>query len=293
MTISLPEALTLSAAVVYAAGVLLVKRASDLGADVWRTALVANVITALCFQPLLMLGGTWHPELWWQPLIVAASFVAGQWFTFVSIDRGDVSVATPVLGIKILLVAILATLLAGSSLRPQLWAAAALATAGIALLNRRPSGVAPRNIGLTIITAGLAAATFAFFDVLVQKWSPGWGLGHFLPLTLALAGMLSLVYVPRFKAPLSQLPRPAWPWLFGGTLAMGGQSVAFVSTVAHWGVAAQANVIYSSRGLWSVLLVWSFGRFLSSREAELGGHVLAWRLAGAACMMAAIILALL
>jgi hypothetical protein len=68
--------------------------------------------------------------------------------------------------------------------------------------------------------------------------------------------------------------------------------VIFVSTIARWGHAAPVNVIYSSRGLWSILLVWTCGRWLHSRDTGLGGKVLGWRLAGAALMMSAIVLVL-
>ena len=288
----LPVLFPLLAATLYAAGAMLVKRSADLGVGVWRTAFVANIACGLLFQPLLLLGGTLHPELWWQPAVVAVCFVAGQWLTFISLDRGDVSVATPVLGLKIILVATLATLLGGQVLRWQLWVAAILATGGIALLNRRGGLSAHHNVGRTIVTAGLAAAAYAIFDVLVQKWSPAWGPGRFLPLALGLSGVFSLVFVFRFRAPLSAIPRAAWPWLIGGTLTMGIQSVIFVFTVANWGNAAQSNVVYSSRGLWTVVLIWVFGHWVKSREQQLGGNVLAWRLAGAVLMMAAIVLVL-
>src|SRR3954463_16191922 len=97
----------LIAAVFYAAGAMVVKRAAELGVGAWRTAFVANMIGALLYLPLLALGGTWRPELWWQPVIVALCYVGGQVLTFLSFDYGDVSVATPVLGLKILLVAVL------------------------------------------------------------------------------------------------------------------------------------------------------------------------------------------
>lgn len=282
----------LLAAALYAAGALLVKRSADLGVGVWRTAFVANIACGLLFQPLLLLGGTLHPELWWQPAVVAVCFVAGQWLTFISLDRGDVSVATPVLGLKIILVATLATLLGGQVLRWQLWVAAILATSGIALLNRGGGQSAHHHVGRTILTAGLAAAAYAIFDVLVQKWSPAWGPGRFLPLALGLSGVFSLVFVFRFRAPLSAIPAAAWPWLIGGTLTMAVQSVVFVFSVANWGNAAQSNVVYSSRGLWTVLLVWVFGHWVKSREQRLGRSVLGWRLAGAVLMMAAIVLVL-
>ena len=281
--------LCLTAAVVYATGALVIKRSADLGVGVWRTAFVANVLGGLLFQPLLLLGGTLHADLWWQPLTAGTIFVVGQGLTFLSLDRGDVSVATPVLGLKIILVAMVLTLLGGEHHPGRLWLAACLATAGVALLNRRPAAGAHQAVGRTVLTAGSAAACYAVFDVLIQRWSPHWGVGRFLPLALGWSGLLSCLFITRFRAPLSAVPRPAWPWLIGGSLLLAGQSVLFVSTLARWGHAASSNVIYSSRGLWSVALVWLLGRWVKSRE-QAHGRLLAWRLAGAALMMSAIAL---
>jgi len=290
--LSLPIILPLIAGIGYAISALVIKRASELGVGVWRTAFVANLVGALIFQPLWLLGGNLPADLWWQPLVVGMLFTVGQWLSFTAIDRGDVSVVAPVLGLKILLVAILVTTFAGERLRWQLWAAAVLASLGIALLNQSGGRAAHHNVGRTIITAGLSAAVFAVFDVLVQKWSPAWGLGRFIPLVMGVSGVLSIAFVPRFRAPLSAIPRGAWPWLLVGSALLGVQSILFVSTVAHWGQAAPANVLYSSRGLWTVLLVWAFGHWVKSREQHLGRRVLTWRLAGAFLMMSAIVMVL-
>ncbi len=290
---SLPLLLPLLAGVGYAVSAIVIKRASEYGVGVWRSAFVANVLGALVFQPLWLLGGELRPELWWQPVVVGLLFTVGQWFSFLAIDRGDVSIVAPVLGLKILLVAGIVTAFAGERLRWQLWAAAILASAGIALLNRSGGRATHHAVGRTIVTAGLAAAVFAVFDVLVQLWAPAWGAGRFLPLVMGVSGVLSIAFVPRFRAPLGAIPAPAWPWLLAGSFLLGAQSVAFVSTVARWGQAAPANVLYSSRGLWTVLLVWAVGHWVKSREQQLGGRALSWRLAGAVLMMSAIGLVLL
>lgn len=292
MSDAVPHLLTLFASVLYAVGALLVKRAGTFGIGVWRTAFCCNVVTALFFLPLLATGGTVHPALWWQPLVVALCFVVGQWLTFLSLEHGDVSVATPVLGLKILLVAGFVALSGVERLPGTLWLAAFFATAGIALLNRSGTHAARRRITLTIITAALAATAYALFDVLVRQWSPAWGSGRFLPIALGLAGILSFAFIPRFSAPLGALPAKAWPWLLGGALAIAVQSVVFVSVVANWQKPAEANVVYSSRGLCSIILVWALGARLQTAESSLGGRALAGRLAGAVLMMAAILLVL-
>lgn len=286
--LSPPILLCLLAAFMYATGALVVKRAAEFGVGVWRTAFVANVLCALVFQPLLLLGGRIEAALWWQPLVTGACFVTGQWLTFIALERGDVSVATPVLGLKIIFVALLVTFLVGEALRWQLWIAALLATGGIALLNWGGGGRPHHDVGRTIAAASAAAAVYAVFDVLVQTWAPRWGLGRFLPLTMGCAGLLSFAFVPRFRAPLASIPRGGWPWLVGGSLLLGLQSAIFVSTLAHWGRAAANNVVYSSRGLWTIVLVWLVGHWVGSREQAHGRRILAWRLVGASLMLSAI-----
>src|ERR1700752_984588 len=87
-------------ALLYVVGALLLRRAADFGVGFWRTTFVANIVCAVAFSQLLWLGGTFPPTLLWQPAIVAMLFFIGSILNFISLDRGDVSLATPVLGIK-------------------------------------------------------------------------------------------------------------------------------------------------------------------------------------------------
>ena len=96
----------LTSAVLYVIGAMLFRRAAYFGVGFWRTTFVANVICAVAFVPLWQLGGTFHVRLLWQPALAALLFVVGSILNFISLDRGDVSLATPVLGIKIVLVAV-------------------------------------------------------------------------------------------------------------------------------------------------------------------------------------------
>ncbi|MEX2173303.1 MAG: EamA family transporter [Pirellulaceae bacterium] len=283
--------LPLISAMLYVVGAMLMRRAADFGVGFWRTTFVANLTCAAVFAPLLFLGGTFRADLLWQPAIVAALFLAGSVLNFISLDRGDVSVATPVLGIKIVLVALLATLVGGQVVTPNIWAAAALSTTAIALLNRTRAAH-HHHVTTTILAAGASAASFALFDVLVQKWSPAWGIGRFPPVMLGLVALLAVGLVPRFPAPLSAVQGAAWPWLLSGSLLMAVQSLVFVCSVAYYGNATAANVMYSSRGLWSVVAVWLVGHWFRNTEQQLGASVLRWRLLGSALMLVAIALVL-
>lgn len=284
----------LVASLLYVAATLFLKRAQQLGAGVLRTTFLANVAVALVFAALLPLGGTGQP--WtqlWQPALVAMLFVAGQGLALLALSLGDVSVATPVLGAKTIFVAWFTTLLLATRLPWQLWCAAGLSFGAIMLLNRAPGAQTPgmpRPLGRTLLFSLLAALSYALFDVLVQKWSPAWGAGRFLPIMFAFSAAMSVAFVPFFPEPWRDVPRAAWPSLGTGSLLMALQALFLVSGVAIFGDATAMNVVYSARGVWSVAAVWLVGHWFANTEGQLGGSVLRWRLAGAALMTSAIVL---
>lgn len=284
--------LSLAAALTYVVGALLIKRSGEFGVGVWRTAFVSNFVSAGLFMLLMGLGGTFHPKRWWEPAVVGLLFILGQVFNYLALQKGDVSVATPVLGVKILLVAFFSSLLLAQPVPLNLWMAAALGSLAIALLNRRDA-TQHHHVGTTILFAGGSAAMFALFDVLVQKWVAGWGAGRFLPAMMMVVAGLNFGLMPLFREPITKVPRVAWPWLLAGCFFIGAQSLIFVTAIAKFGNATGANVIYSSRGLWSVVAVWLVGHWFGNKERHAGPRVMRWRLAGAVLMMAAIALVLI
>ena len=285
--------LPLVSAIVYVIGALLLKRASDLGADIWRTTRIINYTSALVAAPLWVLGGTIPASaLWWQPPVAAVLFFVGQIFTLVALNTGDVSVATPVLGLKILLVALLTSALLGDPIGPRLWTAAALSSAAIALLNLSP-GHSHTRVRTTILLAALGATSYACFDVVVQKWSLAWGTGRFLPITMACAAVysipLNLFGAPR-REDASAISTAYTRWLTAGVVCFAVQGLMFISSVSLYRQVTSANILYSSRGLWSVVAVWAIGHWFANREQHLGPRVLMWRLVGAILLMAAIMI---
>jgi drug/metabolite transporter (DMT)-like permease len=288
-----PYLLTLASSLIYVAAALFMKRAIDAGAGVWRVTVVTNVYAALVFLVLLPLGGQIpRPFPWHQPAAAAALFLAGQLLALVSLRRGDVSVATPVLGLKVVLVAFFVTALLGERVPLPLWFAAVLSSAGILFLNRRTSS-SHAPVGPAIVYGGLAAAAFGLFDVLVQKWSPAWGAGRFLPLTMGLVAAATLAIAPLTGAWREVLPPEARRAMRAGGPCMAVQAVMLIASIGIYGKATAINVIYSARGLWSVLAVWWVGHWFANRERERGADVFRSRLLGAALLLAAIALAVL
>lgn len=284
--------LPLLSSLLYVVAALFFRQAATLGVGPWRTALVCNALTGVAFFGLWPLGG--HIPGWqslWQPLVVAGLFVAGQVCTFLALEKGDVSVATPVMGVKLILVAFFTTLLLSETVRPGLWGAATLSCVGIALLHRTPGHRRhPAHLGRTIGLALTAGVAYALFDVLVMKWAPPWGAGRFLPIVMAMAGMLSLGFLPLCQGKFHQIGRRPWRALLGGTLFMATQAMVLVTTLAVFQDGTAVNVIYNLRGLWSVAAVWLIGHWFGNVERHLGPEIMRTRLLGALALSGAVAL---
>lgn len=282
-----PILVPLAAALLYAIAALLLKRATQRGIGPWRVMFVTNWIEALLFAPFWLLGGA--PFLWVNLLhavLCGAAFFAGQVFTFLALSRGDVSVATPVLGTKVIFVALFAVLLGSEHLTAGLWFAALLTAIATALLGT--GGPRPQHsIGVSLFYGFSAAASFALTDVLAQKWAAAWGFGHFAPAMFATVALLSFGLIPFFRGKMRDLP---WPWLGSGAVLLGLQASGIAYAVMSFGSATTTNVVYNSRGIWTVLLVWTVGGWFANTERAQGHRIMLRRLFASLLLLAAIAL---
>lgn len=281
--------LPLLASILFVCGLIFVKRVSSAGVSPWTVTFISNQWAALLFSVLWFFGGTGQPWwLLWQPAIVAGLYIAGIVFTFSAIESGDVSLATPIFGIKVVLVAVLLTFVAGQQLPPQIWYAAVLATLGIGFIQWTGAREHHRVI-FTIALAVSAALCFATFDVLVQRWAPAWGAGRFLPIVYWMAAFLSIIFLPlvQWHALKDASLRPS---LIAGTLLIAMQAICIVLALSVFGDAARVNVVYALRGLWGVLFAWAAANRWGGNEAGLTRSTMLLRLAGASLLTIAVIL---
>ncbi len=291
--------LPLLASLLFVCGLLFVKRTFSHGVSPWTVTFLANQWAALVFSSLWLLGGTMQPaSMLWQPAVIASLYILGQVFTFSAVQHGDVSIATPVFGIKVVLVAFLVTVLFQEELTSRIWVGTVLATMGIALVqwnppSHDPTTESPRpSAVLTIVLAILAAGAFACFDVLVQNWAPAWGPGRLLPIVYWMVGVLSLGFLP-FVQTQKLRDRTILPMLLPGTLLIALQAVCLVFTLANFGDATRANVVYALRGMWGVLLAWYVAVKWGGNEATLPRKVMIVRVLGASLLTASVILVVL
>lgn len=285
----------LGSAVAYPIAALMLKRANALGVGVWRTAFVANWLIFLQSVPLsLLLPGTGHagPDEWWQPAIVGALFFCGQAFTFLAITVGDVSVATPLLGSKIVLVALSSAVLLPDPIPLRWWFAAIAGSAAVALLGFGKSA-GRRRVGLTVLFSVGAAGSFAIADVLLQKWTPFWGANRFMPAFFLVSALLSFALIPKFSAPLRAMNAQTWRWVLSGAGLLSLQSLGIAVAVGNFGDATAVNIVYSLRGLFSIGAVWWIGHHFGAQEELVERGVLQRRLTGAFLMIVAVVLVFL
>jgi drug/metabolite transporter (DMT)-like permease len=287
MPARLPLLIPLASAFLYAVAALCLKRGTQGNGGPWRVGFVSNWIQALGFAPFWLLGGApCSTEGISQAVICGACFFSGQVLTFLALSRGDVSLTTPVMGTKVLFVAVIAGFLGTEALGGAIWVAAFLTTLATALMGsanrfRSESVIASFAFGFP------AALAFAVTDVLVQRWAPSFGFGHFAPVMFGTVGVMSLGLIPFFESGLRGL---AWRWVAPGGLLLTVQAAGVAYAITAFGSATETNVVYNSRGIWSVVLVWAVGHWFSNLEREQGGGVMLRRLVGSALLLCAIVI---
>lgn len=282
----------LLAGLLYAAGTLGLNSASRLGVDSMRATVACNVCTALAFLAFF----DWKtfpslPQPLWPVLLLGILFVLGQIFTILAVSTGEISSVGPVFGIKVIFVGFLGAWVFGLPVDGLTWAAAVLSVAGIACLQITDRPSAFRKDAVAIGYALLAAGSFAGFDAMTQYWSPRLGFGRLVPPAIVLATVLSLFLRRPGPAGIRNSRQGAWRYLAIGAVFFTLQAVVLIRSIGIYGDAAGANVAYSVRGVWGILLVWWIGRWFGNTElAARSPRVLRLRLLGAALVCAATVL---
>jgi drug/metabolite transporter (DMT)-like permease len=295
---SWPLFAVLGSAFVYTIAALCAKRALVAGATVWQVNFAANMSMALLYLPFWL--GADLPKLLtegFKPILAAGTFFVGQLFTFAALRKGDVSVATPLLGAKVIFVAFLTGFLFAEPVGVKWWLAAVVCTCGIFLVTgsqRRTEGWT-RHSGSTAIYSLTAAIAYALTDTLFQHWSVEVGVVSFVAVMFSFTGILTCVlYLPAVGLRrLAIPPSAARKTLLLGALLLAAQNLVVALALRFSGDATAVNIVYSSRCVLSVVLAWATARWLGSREATLPRTVLLLRLAGALLLAAAILMVLL
>ncbi len=286
--------LPLCAAAIYAFSSLLIKRGLVQGVTMNQSFHWTNLAVGLVFTPLLLLETQevrW--ELWWHPALVTCAFFLGTWLTFLSIRLGDVSLVTPLMGTKVVFVALGMVVMAGTVPPLALWIAAALTATGIFLMGAGDFGKQAAGHASAVATALLSAAVFGVCDVLVRMWSESFGAMTFLALSSMGVALISGIIWLIQGRPSLKLPIGSSKFALNGAVLVGLQAIMMGLALSYFDDATGINVAYASRGLWAIVLVGLVGPRFGNHERHHSGRAFGWRVAGTLLLTVAIVLAVL
>ncbi len=298
MNSSLHLLFPLFSSVLFVVAALFAKRATILGAGPITATIFSNFCLATCWLCVGLARNDWLPWSGIVPaLFIAVAFLVGQLCTFLAFRLGDVSLATPVFGVKIIMVAVISACTSNAGIGVRIWIAAALATIGVIVIQAGASSPSSNKLSLRRATlaiglALLAAFALSLFDVGVQHYGPHFGAIRFLTTMFSIVGLMTFLLLPWVDSPSDLLRNRALVPLALAALFMTIQAISITYSLAQFGDATRINIVYSLRGLWSVLLAWMLSRWAISPESHPSNRMFFIRLCGAILLLSAVVVAL-
>lgn len=288
----------LGSAMIYALSTLFLKRGLKEGARLRQAVHITNIAVGIVVCPLYLFQK--DPVAWnliWQPIGMSLVFYAAGWMTVWAMRHGDVSLVTPVMGTKVVFVALGSAFLLGEELPLLLVVAVGLTAAGIFVLGIPDIAKSNAKFGPATLLAMLSVAMFAACDLMVKEWAIPFGKHAFIAVASNGVAIISMLDIA-----LSRLPgRETYPpttqktrfWIWGSAVLIALQAMVIGVVLATTGDATGVNVVYASRGLWAILLVWAVGHHFANRERHEAGKFYIWRVVGASMLTIAVILAVI
>lgn len=275
------------------------RTATSLGVTPYTATALSNFTLAVIWLIIGLTQDAWIPiGAWWQAIWIGAAFVSGQLATYLAFRLGDVSLATPVFGVKIIMVAFMSSMLADQGITVSIWIAAALATLGVAVIQFGASAnsetkLTARRAAFSIGFALLAATLLSIFDIAVQRAGKEHGALPFLSTMFVSVGVLSVGLLPwtNSVAQIRSIGATKPLLLAAGFMAAQGLSVTYA--LGQFGDATRINIVYSLRGLWSVLFAWIAARCFAKSGSGMSRSTLLYRFIGAVMVTLAILIALI
>ncbi|MFM7072430.1 MAG: EamA family transporter, partial [Planctomycetota bacterium] len=243
----------LFSSVVFVLGMVLGKRAITAGASPWTSTFLANVWLAAIWAAIGVWRGEWlPPQAWGQAALVGLAFVGGQMFSFLAFQHGDVSVATPIFGTKVVIVALILSIVGEEPVGARVWIGAVLASLGVAIMQRgAATHASARRLGWrALATVGLAllsATSLSLFDVGVQRWARQWGANAFLPAIFVAGGLLSCGFLPWCDRPSRVRGLGVGRPLLIGTFLIALQALSMSYSLGNYGDAKRVHNVDARR----------------------------------------------
>ena len=283
----------LFSSVIFVFGMMFARKAISRGASAWTGTFYGNLWLGLFW----LLVGVCRWEVipvsdWWRAAIVGLLFFLGQLFTYMAFRYGDVSVATPIFGVKILFVAFLSSMMTGQSISATVLIAAFVATVGVILVQSGGGALQRQErtrVLLTVVTALIASLSLSVFDVLLQRWGAVSGAMPFLPVMFVSASLFSFVLLPWVNSVSTLKSLRSLRPMFIATVLMALQAMGMTIALSQFGDATRVNIVYALRGLWAIVFAWLLAQSFEGGERYASRSVMLRRAAGALLLTGAVV----
>ncbi len=282
------------AAFLYCVSVIFVKFASrNRGLSGISILVMTNLLSASVFIPQIFFEPQF-PELSiiWQPIIASAFCAVGNIATFICAEKGEISLMTPIMGIKILIVIMLARLFLDVDLPHTLTISGAICCLAIFIMGYSKNSLKSKKLILTLVLAITACASYAACDILMQKYAHNFTKGAMLSLSTIMIPISIIPFIPRFLREVRLASKT--------TISIGILSAAFMVTEMYMMFlsitgevgAALCNILYNTRGLIAVVFVYFLGKQFENLH-ELSNTSAVQRTIGAVMILAAVVIVLM
>ncbi len=266
---------------------VLIQRCTRAGLGLTLIVAVSNLLNAIVFVIYLKPQGGWalHGKDW-LAVMNGILFFTGQWFSARSLKDGDLAVHSSAMGVKLILVATLATVVGLETSRPFLFPAAILACISVFLV----AGASLAGWKEHRATVGFTLLACVFFGA--NDFMTGWqahyiGAARWLVIMFCTGGLLSIGMLASRLPQLQKVARGGnvkW-FLIAAGITLGVQALIVNIAFSEFRQPTLSNVAYSTRGVMAVIFLWILGQ----RKT---GNLFARQISGAVLMVIALILAL-
>ncbi len=284
-------ALPFLAAALYSSSVILAKLASNTGRMAPTSILFLNnfaiwlVYLPMLFFPDVSVG--W-PTLW-KSIIIGLFFSMGNYATFLCAYKGELSLMTPIMGVKILFVLLFSRLIIGNELPGTMLLSGFICCTAVFLMGYAPkkAGTKPGRERATYALAMWACASYAMCDVLFQKFSEAEDpilllcICNFIPL------VSTIPFIRRFVRDVRYMSVRSLSLGTVSALLMVGEATVLVLAITGGVGAALCNILYNTRSIISIVLVYILGNFYPELN-ELSRASAIQRIAASVMILAAI-----
>ncbi len=259
-----------------------------------------------------ILGGHVAPVAVAMPYVWAVVIIGLLGFALMmgALVREDASVVVPMLGVKVIFLALLEPLLLDKAVTPGIWAAAVISVIGLAFIsqtdrwNLRPYHLLRPGVLMMIAAAGVFSISDLLLKQALNLWQgSSWGVTSYvlsLQGILALCGLLvlSLLRSPMMgdfslmRVSALGVLRPTQWALWLSALSAFAYQYAFFTAFSLGKQITQINILYNARNLLVILLMALLVLGHHSEVERVGWHAYLYRTIGAVLTLCAIVLAL-